>query len=166
MPEPQPPSTPAPLFQERLWPAWWVWPLVLGTGAAAFVALAPISIGAGIASGTVVALALAVALLVQSPTITVTAETLRVGRASIERRHIGAVDAHRGEAATYQRGRGLNGTAYLCLRGWIDPVVRIQITDELDATPYWLASTRRPEELSAALGGKAEAATEAPAAQA
>lgn len=166
MPEPQSPSSPAPLFQERLWPAWWIWPIVLGTGAAGFVALAPVSIAAGIASGVVVAAALAVALLVNSPAITVTADTLRVGRASIERRYIGAVDAHRGEAATYQRGRGLNGTAYLCLRGWIDPVVRIPITDEQDATPYWLASTRRPEELSAVLGGKAEAATEAPVAQA
>ncbi len=39
----------------------------------------------------------------------------------------------------------------MCIRGWIDPVVRIEITDPADRTPYWLASTRHPDELVAAL---------------
>jgi hypothetical protein len=33
-------------------------------------------------------------------------------------------------------------------------VVRIEITDPSDSTPYWLTSTRRPDELVAALTGK------------
>jgi hypothetical protein len=45
--------------------------------------------------------------------------------------------------------------AFLCIRGWIDPVVRIEITDPADRTPYWLTSTRRPEELLAALSKQA-----------
>ena len=39
----------------------------------------------------------------------------------------------------------------MCIRGWIDPVVRIEIADPSDRTPYWLASTRRPDKLVAAL---------------
>jgi hypothetical protein len=74
-----------------------------------------------------------------------------VGRATIERRFIGAATAFRGAEATAERGPGLNGLAFLCIRGWIDPVVRIEITDPADRTPYWLASTRRPDELLAAL---------------
>ncbi|MWD30886.1 DUF3093 family protein, partial [Aquicoccus sp. SCR17] len=33
--------------------------------------------------------------------------------------------------------------AFVNVRGWIAPVVRIQLTDERDRTPYWLTSTRR-----------------------
>ena len=33
-------------------------------------------------------------------------------------------------------------------------MVKIDITDPSDPTPYWLTSTRRPEELVAALTGK------------
>ncbi len=77
-----------------------------------------------------------------------------MGRATIERRFIGAVETFREKEATAQRGTRLNGLAYLCIRGWIDPVVRIEITDPSDRTPYWLTSTRRPEELAAALTGK------------
>jgi hypothetical protein len=77
-----------------------------------------------------------------------------VGRATIERRFVGAVQTFRKEEATAERGTRLNGLAYLCIRGWIDPVVRIDITDPSDPTPYWLTSTRRPDELTAALSRK------------
>jgi hypothetical protein len=33
------------------------------------------------------------------------------------------------------------------IRGWVDPVVRVTLEDPDDPTPYWLISTRRPEEL-------------------
>jgi hypothetical protein len=33
----------------------------------------------------------------------------------------------------------------------VDPVVRIEIEDPSDRTPYWLASSRHPEQLIAAL---------------
>jgi hypothetical protein len=45
----------------------------------------------------------------------------------------------------------LDGRAYLCLRGWISPVVRVELDDPDDPTPYWLVSTRRPAQLVAAL---------------
>jgi hypothetical protein len=81
----------------------------------------------------------------------VTSTTLTVGRATIERRYLGAVSAYTGDEATEQRGTALNGLAYLCIRGWISPVVRIEVTDPEDRTPYWLASTRRPKQFTAAL---------------
>ena len=36
-------------------------------------------------------------------------------------------------------------------RGWVDPVLRVAVTDPDDPVPYWLVSTRRPEELRAAI---------------
>jgi hypothetical protein len=90
-------------------------------------------------------------LILSTPSITVTPATLRVGRATIERRFVGEATAFRGAEATAERGTRLNGLAFMCIRGWIDPVVRIEITDPSDRTPYWLASTRHPDELVTAL---------------
>ncbi|NKX54884.1 DUF3093 domain-containing protein [Arthrobacter mobilis] len=139
------------LFEERLWPSAWVWIVAAGMAAAVIVVLAPINLVVGYVAAGVVAVILTVLLVASTPRLVVTANTLQVGRARIERRHLGAVEAFRGEDATHQRGPALNGTAYLCIRGWIDPVVKIEITDEADLTPYWLTSTRRPAQLVAAL---------------
>lgn len=143
-----------PVFRERLWPNIWIWIIAAGISGAGILVFAPISMATGYIAAGILFTMIAVMLLTSTPTILVTPETLTVGRATIERRYIGDVEAFRGKDATAQRGTKLNGLAYLCIRGWIDPVVRIEITDPTDRTPYWLASTRRPEELTAALARK------------
>jgi membrane protein implicated in regulation of membrane protease activity len=139
------------IYSERLWPSPWVWLLVLGAAAASIVTFAPIDVIIGFAAAAVIALVLVTLLILSTPRIVVTPTTLTVGRATIERRYLGAVSAYTGDEATEQRGTALNGLAYLCIRGWISPVVRIEVTDPEDRTPYWLASTRRPQQLTAAL---------------
>lgn len=134
-----------------------MWILVVGTGFAATAMILPVNLRISILAGIVVFIAVSIATLVNTPTISLTAEWLKVGRASIERRYVGEVSAHRAGDATRERGPSLNGTAYMCLRGWIDPVVKIEIIDPNDATPYWLTSTRRPEELARALQQTARA---------
>ena len=139
------------IYSERLWPSPWVWLLVLGAAAASIVTFAPIDVLIGFAAAVVIALVLVTLLVLSTPRILVTSTTLTVGRAMIERRYLGAVSAYTGDEATEQRGTALNGLAYLCIRGWISPVVRIEVTDPEDRTPYWLASTRRPKQFTAAL---------------
>ena len=143
----------AVLYEERLWPSPWVWLIAAGFSSATIVMFAPISMYVAYGVAAVVAVIVFTLLILSTPRITVTATTLTVGRASIERAHLGAVEWFTGDDATYQRGPGLNGLAYLCIRGWISPVVRIEVTDPEDRTPYWLASSRNPERLAAALGG-------------
>ncbi|QCU77880.1 DUF3093 domain-containing protein [Citricoccus sp. SGAir0253] len=140
-------------YEERLRPGWWIWVVALMIAGLSVLVFVPIGLEVGLGAAVVVFLVIAVLLRVSTPAIVVTDRTLRVGRAGIDRRYVGAVTGYRGEDATYQRGPALHGLAYMCLRGWIDPVVRIQITDERDRTPYWLTSTRHPEQLVAALGG-------------
>jgi hypothetical protein len=123
---------------------------------AAVIAFLPISPVTGVVAGIVVAAVLTVLLLLSTPAIVVTPATLQVGRAVIERRFVGDVSGYRGDDATQQRGPALNGIAYMCIRGWISPVVRIEITDEKDRTPYWLTSTRNPEKLVSVLSERAE----------
>jgi hypothetical protein len=151
-PVPNAPSAGAPaIFRERLWPTVWVWVIVAGLSGAGILMFAPISMSAGYVAGAVLFAIMATLLVLSTPTITVTADSLTVGRATIQRRFIGDVQAFRTKDATAERGTRLNGLAFLCIRGWIDPVVRIEITDPSDRTPYWLTSSRRPEELTKAL---------------
>lgn len=155
VPVPDAPSAGTPaVFQERLWPNLWMWIIAAGISGAGILVFAPISLPAGYTAACALFTIMAVLLVLSTPTIVVTRDALTVGRATIERRFVGDVEAFRGKDATAERGTRLNGLAYLCIRGWIDPVVRIGITDPSDRTPYWLASSRRPEELAAALSQK------------
>ncbi|MCU1531381.1 MAG: hypothetical protein JWO49_952 [Arthrobacter sp.] len=146
------PSDAAVLYNEKLWPNIWIWLVSVGLSGAGILVFAPISLAAGITAAVVLFAIISVLLVLSTPSITVTKGTLRVGRATIERRFVGPVAAFRGKEATAERGTRLNGLAFLCIRGWVDPVVRIEITDPSDRTPYWLTSTRHPERLVAALG--------------
>lgn len=127
--------------------------MVLGISGAGVFIFAPISMAAGITAAILLAVVMTVLLILSTPKILVTDQSLRVGRAVIERRLVGSVEAFTGSAATEQRGPKLHGLAYLCIRGWVDPVARIEITDDADSTPYWLTSTRRPRQLVKALTG-------------
>jgi hypothetical protein len=138
-------------YRERLWPAWWVFLATALVIPASLLVFLPISQVAGVVVAIVLYGAIVATLLVTTPVIEVTDGMLRVGRAQIERSFVGAVTAHRGADAVAERGTRLDARAWLMLRGWVPDVVRIEITDEADPTPYWLVSTRRPDELVAAL---------------
>lgn len=138
-------------FRERLWPAWWVFLATALVIPASLLVFLPISPTAGIAVAIGLYGAIVVALLATTPVIEVTDGMLRVGRARIERSFVGAATAHTGADAVAERGTRLDARAWLVLRGWISGVVRIEIADDADPTPYWLVSTRHPEELAAAL---------------
>ncbi|MBV8930471.1 MAG: DUF3093 domain-containing protein, partial [Mycobacteriaceae bacterium] len=48
-------------------------------------------------------------------------------------------------------GRQLDPAAFVLHRAWIGPMVLVVLDDPDDPTPYWLVSTRRPNEVLAAL---------------
>lgn len=86
-----------------------------------------------------------------APVVSVADGELRAGPAHIAVTATGTTESFRGSDAVTARGVGLDARAWTLLRGWIDPVVRIRVEDPDDPTPYWVVSTRRPEELRAAL---------------
>ena len=139
------------LYRETLWPSWWVFLATALVIPASLLVFLPISELAGVVSAIVLYVAIVVVLLATSPVIEVTDGMLRVGRARIERSFVGAVTPHTGADAVAERGTRLDARAWLVLRGWISGVVRIEIVDDADPTPYWLVSTRKPEDLAAVL---------------
>src|SRR5699024_395909 len=86
-------------------------------------------------------------------TIIVTERQLFVGEAHIDRKFVPSATAYEGEAAQKARGVDLDARAFLKIRPWAKDAVRIDIDDADDPTPYWLVSTRHPEQLAEALNG-------------
>lgn len=76
---------------------------------------------------------------------------LRVGTAALPLRYVGRTEIV--PKADKQRALGpdLDPSAFFLHRGWIGPVVRVEITDPDDPTPYWIFSVRNPEGLVAQL---------------
>lgn len=75
----------------------------------------------------------------------------RAGRARIEIRHVGAVDALDAEGTRRVSGPEADARAFLVLRPYVKPSVRVAISDPVDPAPYWLVSSRHPKALAAAL---------------
>ncbi|GAA1143409.1 DUF3093 domain-containing protein [Nesterenkonia lutea] len=143
-----------PVYTEKLWPAWWLWVAGILLGASISLIFFPISITFGLLTA-IIGIALVVfGLVITTPTIEVTPEWLRVGRARIQRIHLGRIVAHSGDAAREQLGPGFDASSYQCIRGWTDSVVTVQILDPRDATPYWIFSTRKPNAVLSALGSE------------
>lgn len=112
---------------------------------------APFSVVFGVVVSVTVFVGICAALALSAPRIEVSSTTLRVGKARIERRYLGAISAYSGAPARAERGVNLDARAWTLFRGYIDPVVKIEITDPNDPTPYWLVSTRNALELTKVL---------------
>ncbi len=139
------------VYRERLWPPAWLHVVTLLIVPAGMLVLLPVNLVVAIVVPIVVYAALTVSLIATAPVIEIDREGLRAGRAVLPASNVGAATPLRGEAARDALGPGLDARAWLMIRGWIAPVVRIGVEDDRDPAPYWILSTRRPEEIVAAL---------------
>lgn len=142
----------APIYSEKLWPAWWLWLAGVLVGASISLIFFPISVTFGVLTMFIGVGLVIFGLVITTPTLEVAPGWLRVGRARIQTVHLGRIVAHSGDAAREQLGPGFDASSYQCIRGWIDPVVTAQVIDPRDATPYWIFSTRNPNAVLSALG--------------
>ncbi|MFP7760560.1 DUF3093 domain-containing protein [Marisediminicola sp. LYQ85] len=139
-------------YRERMWPSPWIFISLGLVVPASLLVFLPISILTGIVTAIVLYGATVGSLVATSPVITVRDGRLTAGKATLPLEYVGEATAFEGAEATLERGRRLDARAWLVIRGWINPVVKIVVTDETDPTPYWLVSSRRPDDLIAALG--------------
>lgn len=137
-------------YSKKLSPAWWmVVALFLFVPTTALIFL-PLSVPLGLSVGFALWLGSSGVLWLFAPTIAVDSQYVRAGRAAIEHRFVTGMEIYRGREATEQRGTLLDARAWLVIRGWVDPVVKITVQDDLDPTPYWLVSAKNPEEFVSA----------------
>lgn len=138
-------------YAERLSPSVPVYFAVALVFPATILIFAPLNVWLGVAIGLVLFVACVAGLYFGSPAISITNGELRAGAARIDVAHLGDSESFRGDAALAQMRTKLDARAWIVLRGWVKPVVRVDVTDPHDLVPYWLMSSRRPEELRAAI---------------
>lgn len=76
---------------------------------------------------------------------------LYVGQAKIERTYIGSAIALNNAELKLIRTRDADPSAYLAIRFWASKAVKVEVSDNRDATPYWLISSKNPQRLVEAL---------------
>ncbi|WP_025780740.1 DUF3093 domain-containing protein [Brevibacterium sp. VCM10] len=139
------------VFQEKVRPSIGMWILVVVAALSTALMVMPVW-----QLGTVVLPVVSFVLFAWwlnslTVSIIVTERQLFVGEAHIDRRFVPGAVAFDGEEARRARGVDLDARAFLKIRPWAKSVVRIDLDDATDPTPYWLVSSRRPHELAAAL---------------
>jgi hypothetical protein len=101
----------------------------------------------GIILGTLITIASALALVYLSPVIEISKSAIRVGRASMPIAMIGEVTSVPSDRAFAERGPNLDARAYVRLQSSRGGLVKIEVIDRLDLTPYWLFSAKKPEQI-------------------
>lgn len=144
-------STAPAAYRERLSPSLWV--LVSAAVCAPMVAIvfAPLDGTIALAIGLGVGVVIVAALIAAAPTIELADGVLRVGRARIPVTDLGAPEALEAEAARAARGPELRGDDWHLLRGGVDGVVRVPVTDADDPTTHWVFSSRTPDRVAAVI---------------
>ena len=77
---------------------------------------------------------------------------LRINNAHIELKYLGACTTLDIDQMRNTRGRDADPSAFLAIRFWSPRGVLVKVRDSRDATPYWLISSKRGDELVKAIG--------------
>ncbi|AWB89324.1 DUF3093 domain-containing protein [Homoserinimonas hongtaonis] len=139
------------LFRERLLPSRGLLVALLLLIPATLLVFLPINQTVGVVAAIALYLASCGTLIAISPVVEVTPERITVGRASLPIEFAGAPEAYSGGEATAERGVRLDARAWIVFRGGIASVVKIPVVDEKDPAPYWLISSRRPDQFVSAV---------------
>ena len=139
------------LFRERLTVPviWWV---LAGLFSLSVLLAVGAYLGPTWGLGTAVATMLVAGAIFVSASIliSVDARELRVGRASIEHRYIAGCRPLDAGETRRRAGVEADARAHLVLRPYLKTAVEITLDDPDDPVPYWLVSTRHPQQLAAA----------------
>lgn len=139
------------IYRERLTPGPWAFVASALIIPATLLVFLPINAEVGIIVALVFYVALCGGLVATSPVIEVTDTHFVAGKAKLPLANVGEALGFSREEARNERGPVLDARAWLVIRGWVDPVVKVTVLDDRDPAPYWLVSTRQPAALVDAL---------------
>lgn len=146
-------ETSRPRFHERLYASWWTWPLPLAIAVllAAEVHMGYPGVRAWLPYLVLVPVAVAIVLWLGRTKVSVQDGELWVSDAHLPLRCI--EDAEQVPVAEKRRALGpdLDPAAFVVHRPWVRTMVRVWLDDPEDPTPYWMITSRHPEQLVAAL---------------
>ncbi|MBQ9917103.1 MAG: DUF3093 domain-containing protein [Microbacterium sp.] len=138
-------------YRERLSPSLWALVAAAVCGPMAALVFSPIDTTVALVVGLLVSVGIVSALVALSPVVEVRDGELRAGRAHIPVEYLGVPAGVVADEARTARGSGLDRRAWHLIRGGIDGIVTVPVTDPDDPTPLWVVSTRTPDRLVAAI---------------
>ncbi|WP_336645581.1 DUF3093 family protein [Microbacterium sp. USHLN186] len=138
-------------YRERLSPGLWLLVTIALAGPMVALVLTPLDANLALAVGAVVSLLLVALSIALSPTVRVADGVLYAGRARIDVRWLGEPEHFTGEQARVRRTHGIARDGWNLLRGGVDGVVVVPLTDPADPVHSWTISSRTPDRLAAAI---------------
>jgi hypothetical protein len=141
------------VYRERLTVPWWLWPAAVAVAAflATQLAIGALSLRTPVTYVVASAIAVAAVAALSRLTVSVVEHHLHVDDAHLPLWAIGEVTVIDPQARRDLLGLDAEPLAFVILRPWVAGGVRIDVADPDDPTPYWFVSSRRPDQLAAAL---------------
>ena len=106
----------------------------------------------GAVSGAAACAALIALLWLKAPVIRLTETELLVGKARIPRDQLGGSQVVTPEECFAERGHLLDSRAFTSFQASVRSMLKVEVLDSDDPTPYWLFSTRQAKKLNSLLG--------------
>ncbi|CAB4691630.1 MAG: DUF3093 family protein [Actinobacteria bacterium] len=148
-------KSPVPVsYEERVLPSLGFFVAGLFLPAALFLISLPfaLELALGVAVGSYLVFFIFSYLL--APKISVAHHVLHVNNALITKDLLGQTIIVEGKDQFLERGQRLSTLAYTKFQIGVKGLVKIELKDEKDPTPYWLIATRHPEVLASHLNAK------------
>ena len=120
---------------------------------AIWATLAPFNGTVGIVVGLIFTVLTVAMRFLMAKRIQVSSDTLTLGSARLPLEIVKSAELIAKEDQFFARGALLDARAFLCYKSGLPDLVRINISDKDDPTPYALVSSRRGNELVALLNG-------------
>lgn len=92
-------------------------------------------------------MAFVVFMFVSSPIIEITETELVCKGARIERKFLGSITIIEKSESFEQLGQKLDARAWLAIQPSVKGLLKIQLLDKTDPTPYWLVSSRKLKQI-------------------
>lgn len=137
-----------PIFRERVLPSASNLVLPLMLFPSVYAIMLPLAPEFALAAAFVLTILFVGFIILSSPVVLVTSKELKAKNAVISRDKIGEVSVIEPTRKFETLGVELDSRAWLCIQSSVKGLVRLEINDPEDSTPYWLISTRKPEELA------------------
>ena len=139
-------------YKEVIRPPWWLVAFIYFMLLSLVVAIWAAFDNNAAINAFAISLALQAALVHwMTSTIEVADGELRIKRAHIPLKYLGDIEVISKEKFGFERTRGADPAAFFAITFWISQGIKVRVKDDRDPTPYWLISTKRANELAAAL---------------
>jgi len=136
------------VYRERVLPSWPNLALPALLLPSVYAVMLPIDSFFALPVAAICTLAFVGIIFSSAPQIELTEESFTARGASIELKLLGKAEVIEREAVFAELGTKLDARAWLSIQASIKGLVKVEILDPQDPTPYWLVSTRKPEQLA------------------